>query len=134
MGGRLSIWYVVFPAVTMLLVWPHVRELPPLLITKNFNLYEVLIALPFWVGLVAAPGYLYAWSGQYVANAARRSVRLWVGASLLAALVASLGGFVSVLAVMPMPFDVGSIVCSALMVWRFVVSRSDAAQVYAIGH
>lgn len=118
----------------MLLVWPHVCELPPLLTTKNFNLFQVLIALPFWVGLAAAPGYLYAWSGEYVPNAARRSVRLWVGASLLAALVASLGGFISVLAVMPLPFDVGSIICSALMVRRFVVSRSDAAQAYAIGH
>ena len=129
--SRLSYWYVVPPAVAMLLVWPPVSELPPLVIAENFNVFQVLIALPFWVGLGAAPGYLYAWSGQYDRDRASRSVRLWVGASLIAAFAATLGGLISALAVIPLPFDVASIVCSGLMIRRFLLPRRERGHVLA---
>ena len=128
---RLSYWYVVAPAVTMLLVWPPVSELPPLRITENFNVFQVLIALPFWVGLAAAPGYLYAWSGQYDRDRASWSVRLWVGASLIAAFAATVGGLISALAVIPLPFDIASIVCAGLMIRRFLLPCRERGHVLA---
>lgn len=112
-------WYVLSPALAMLLVLPLILELPPVMFTKNFNAVQVLIALPFWIGAAAAPGYLYAWSGAYEPIGASRMTRAWVGASLAAAVLASLGGLISIFAVIPFPFAVASLVASFLMLRRF---------------
>lgn len=71
MGGtstRLSWVYVVFPAGALIVVWPVVRDLPPLGWPPNLNWVQVAAAAPWWLGLAAAPGYLYAWSWHYSAN------------------------------------------------------------------
>lgn len=115
----LPMWYVLSPALAMLLVLPLILELPPLMFTENFNLVQVLIALPFWIGAAAAPGYLYAWSGAYEPVCASRMARAWVGASLATAVLASLGGLISILLIIPFPFVVASLVASLLMLRRF---------------
>jgi len=119
MKQHLPIWYVLCPALAMLLVLPLILELPPLMFTENFNAFQVLIALPFWIGAAAAPGYLYAWSGAYEPSGASRTTRAWVAASLAAALLASLGGLITILAVIPFPFVIASVLASFLMLRRF---------------
>jgi hypothetical protein len=89
----------------MLLVLPLILELPPMMFTENFNSVQVLIALPFWIGAAAAPGYLYAWSGAYDPIRSSRTTRAWVIASVAAAALASLGGLISILAIIPSPFS-----------------------------
>lgn len=115
MRRHLPSWYVLSPALAMLLVLPLILELPPMMFTENFNSVQVLIALPFWIGAAAAPGYLHAWSGAYDPIGSSRTARAWVIASLAAAFVASLGGLTSIFAIVPFPFAVASLVASLLM-------------------
>jgi hypothetical protein len=119
MKRHLPIWYVLCPALAMLLVLAPILELPPLMFTENFNAFQVLVALPFWIGVAAAPGYLYAWSGAYEPSVASSMTRAWVVGSLAAALLASLGGLITILVVIPFPFVVASVLASFLMMRRF---------------
>ena len=120
MKGHPPVWYVLCPVLAMLLLLPPILELPPLMFIENFNLFQVVIALPFWIGAAAAPGYLYAWSGAYEPSAAAGTTRAWVGVSLAAALLASFGGLITILVLIPVPFVLGSIIASVLMLRRFV--------------
>lgn len=108
-------WYVLSPALAMLLVLPLILELPPMTFTENFNAVQVLLALPFWIGAAAAPGYVYAWSGAYEPIGASRMTRAWVGASLAGRGLANLGGLISILSFIRFPF----VVASLLMLRRF---------------
>ncbi|MFN8643910.1 MAG: hypothetical protein U0802_20485 [Candidatus Binatia bacterium] len=47
----------------------------------------------------------------------------------ISAFAATIGGLISALAVIPLPFDVASIVCSGLMVRRFLLPRRERGHV-----
>jgi hypothetical protein len=111
----------------MLLVVPPIFSLPPLRFGPDDAdprtvLMASLIASPFWIGAAAAPGYLYAWSGVYEPSLASRGTRAWVTVSLIAGLVASVGGLISIAVLIPFPFSVASILSSAFMLRRFVTA------------
>ena len=79
--------------------WPVRRD------ALNFNLFQILIVLPFYFGLAAAPGYIYAWAGHYNSWSLGKWVRRWVYLSLVVAVVSSLvGGILSILTVIVAPF------------------------------
>lgn len=118
-GGRLSVWYLVPPLATLVLVWPMIWGLPPLQFSPNFNAFQVIIVVPFYLGLAAAPGWLYAWAGHCDRSILSVGLRRWVGGSLWAALLASVGGLTTVLAVVPFPAVLGSLVASLLMLRRY---------------
>jgi hypothetical protein len=121
---RLSFWYIVFPLSALIVVWPMVRALPPISWHDNLNTLQSVAALPFWLGVVAAPGYLYAWNGHHAAPLLSPT-RMWVALSLGTSLVASLlGTIMSALAVVPIPFTVGSAICCLLLIRQF--RRSSA--------
>jgi len=125
--ARLSWLYILVPVLAMASVLPPILELPPVRWPRNVNVPQLLIVAPFWLGVAATPGYLYAWSGHH--NAARLTTRgqLWVGGSLIASLFAGIAGsLVSIPAVIPVPFALGSSVCSFLLLRRFYRSRRDA--------
>jgi hypothetical protein len=124
---RLSFLYVLIPILAMVAVLPPILELPPVRWPHNLNVLQVVVAAPFWLGVVSAPGYLYAWWGHH--DAARLAPRLqaWVGGSLVAAVVASVtGSLVSIPAIVPLPFALGSSACSYLLLRRFYRSRRYA--------
>ena len=120
--GRLSGWYLVPPLATLVLIWPMVEGLPPLKSSSNFNALQIIIVLPFYLGLAAAPGWLYAWAGHYDRSGLSSGQRWWVGGSLWAALLASVGGLTTILAVVPFPAVVGSLVVSLFMLRRYYTS------------
>ncbi len=117
--NRLSIWYLVFPVLSVFLIWPMIAELPPLNIPSNLNWFQVLIASPFYLGILAAPGYIYAWSGNYDTRDMTQRKGTWVKWSLWSALVASIGGLTTIMAVVPFPAVLGSGIFSILLLRRF---------------
>ena len=119
----LSPWYLLCPAATLALVVPMIMGLPPLAIPSNFNWFQVAIATPFWLGILAAPGYIYAWAGHYDRTALSSIRQRWVGSSLILALVATIGGLISALTVIAIPTELGSIICASLMLRRFFRPR-----------
>ena len=120
---RASIWFLILPFLSMLSVWPMIAELPPLRIPSNFNWFQVAIACPWYLGVLAAPGYIYAWSGAYSPAIAPPSHWVWVELSLVAAILASAGGFITVLAVIPFPAVLGSFIGSVILFRRFHRAR-----------
>ena len=119
---RLSYWYIIPPIATLVLILPPISELPPFLPkgTTNPNMVQWLIAVPFYVGLLAAPGYLYAWTGHNSRRALKGWKQRWIEGSLLMATAASLvGGFLSIPTVIVAPFAFWSFVMSVKLLWRF---------------
>jgi hypothetical protein len=101
-------------------VFPMIVYLPPLFWPDNVNIVQFLAVLPFWLGVAATPGYVYAWNGHYSRAGLSTQRQTWVAWSLTTAFVASVtGAFVSALAIVPFPFAVGSAVCSLLLIRRF---------------
>jgi len=118
---HLSYWYLVPPILTLLLLLPMILELPPFMPEKieNPNLFQMLITLPFYLGLLAAPGYIYVWLGNYNSQKLGSGHRLWVFASLIIAIVASLvGGLLSVFTVIVAPFAFGSLLTSIMLLLK----------------
>jgi len=85
---QLSIWYLVFPFLALVTVLPVVLNLPPVTWPENLNTFQFIIAAPFWLGMVAAPGYVYTWCGHHSRAVLPTRQRLWVCSSLVAALIA----------------------------------------------
>jgi len=56
---------VLCPSILLLLLWPPVKEFPPLLITENLNAFQIYIGASYWVGVFSGPGYIYIfYSGE----------------------------------------------------------------------
>ncbi len=125
---HLSYWYLIPPILTFLLILPPILELPPFLPkgTTNPNLVQWLIVLPFYAGLLAAPGYVYAWAGHVDPRSLSTSTRCWVAASLVLVALASLAGtFLSLLTVIVAPFALWSFIMAIKLLRRF--SRRSTA-------
>ena len=120
---RLSLSYVVFPALAVWSAWPVIASLPPFH-WPNFDRFTLLVGAPIWLGCLSAPGYLYAWAGRYHYVELTPALRIWVGASLVGALVASaVGALVSVPVALPVPFALAAAACSLLLLLKFLRSR-----------
>ena len=126
MKKALSILYLIPPVYALLAIWPIVRELPPFHIADNVNIFQVLIVLPFYFGLLACPGYVYACVGTVDQEQLTHRGRLFVGISLWLALLCSMAGLISILAVTPFPGVVGSIVSCNILLYKFHRSRKKS--------
>ena len=96
-AGRLRlVAYVVFPALSGLLGLPIVTSAIPLALSQG-RLHPVLgtIGAAFLAGVIAAPGYLFAGFREEDLATLNAVGRLWIRASLVLALAASLVGFAS---------------------------------------
>jgi hypothetical protein len=80
---RLSVAYLLAPALGMLLTLPI-----PLLTEKVF----AMLAIPVYVGLLSAPGYIYAWSDPWKRGTLSHGMELWARWSLRTSLAASVAG------------------------------------------
>ena len=111
---RLSYWYLVWPTLTAILISPAILEMVPMVSVQhvqNFNIYQVILVAPFYLGLISAPGYIFAWACDtpYQSEWGRR----WVHWSLIAAMVSSFFGFIfTILTVIVAPFALLSLIFS----------------------
>lgn len=81
--------FAAVPAAGLLLASPVASAIWD---APRLTLQAALMVSPFYIGLASAPGYLYlAYSGARAAHIGPGR-RWWVRASLIGALVASLGG------------------------------------------
>jgi hypothetical protein len=90
-GVLRSLLYIAFPSISGLLAVPIVSEIAPADIVAG-DLHPLLLTLVavFYLGLLAAPGYVYSvWRGADIDSLTGRR-RLWVQTSLVIALLVSL--------------------------------------------
>ena len=64
----------------------------PVAMIKPADAFSTAIIAPFYLGLAAAPGYIYCWASRARAVRLSAGTRWWIRGSLLTALVASAGG------------------------------------------
>lgn len=61
----------------------------------DLNLIMLIISLPFNLGILAAPGYIYAWYKRPRATNVSKWPRYWIRFSLVIALICSIGGLLA---------------------------------------
>jgi len=114
--------YLLPPALVLVVASPML--LSPFINEEPVGLDYVFVAVPLYLGIIAVPGYLYAFSAGHRAQNMRPRARWWVRVSLMSGLVASVWATVTVgpawreilpLALLP----VSSTVTSALLLFRF---------------
>ena len=77
----------------MLLVLPVVLALPPFSnASSNFHIGQMAMVIPCYIGLIAAPAYLYLVFSNVETSAVSRLKSLWLRLSLFGALLASAHG------------------------------------------
>ena len=120
---RLSIWYLVPLILTFILILPPILSLPPFWPKDSINqpgIFAWLIVLPFYLGLVSAPGYLYAWSGFHSGRKVKGWKKSWIELSLALGILCSfIGGLLSIMTVIVAPFAFWSFVMVVKLFWRF---------------
>jgi hypothetical protein len=111
--------YFLPPAVALLMAIP-------VAMIKPVDATTAAVVAPFYLGLAAAPGYIYCWASRARAAALSAGIRWWIRGSLLAALVASAGGMLG--ARWMMLFFVPSVatVAVTLRLWRNFEASSAA--------
>jgi len=88
MPGLLNgLLYLLPPAAALAMALPVVLAM----VTPR-DAFSTAIIAPFYLGLAAAPGYIYCWASRARAAGLSAGIRWWIRGSLLAALVASAGG------------------------------------------
>lgn len=117
--SRLPIWYILAPLATIILILPPILDLPPLRHSDNLNVVQIIIVIPFYLGLLAAPGYLYAWSGHHDRKRLNGAIRFWIDISLGGAVLAAFGGLISVFTVIVFPFDIASLAAAVFLICRY---------------
>jgi hypothetical protein len=115
---RQPIVMIALPLIAVVSVLPPVLSMTPLAFSPNFNASQLVLVLPFYIGLIATPGYLYSWSGA--ASDSGRAIRLWVYLSLLASAAASIAGAVLTIPILlPVPIAAATAVCALVLLVRF---------------
>lgn len=117
---RQTIWSLIFPAASLLIALTFVAGLFPLSMSSDFSVWQIVMVFPFYLGVIAAPGYVYAWSGRYHPESAKQNIRQWVKSSLIAAVVASAWGLVvGAISVVLFPTTLGALIFSSMLLYRY---------------
>ena len=117
----LSFILIFFPLMAVLVVTPIVIELP--LIIWPENLVHVFVMTPFYLGLVALPGYIYFVLKNQDINSLSNQKQIWIGMSVVFGFLASLGGLISIFFVINIPFIIGSVISSIFVMIKFFKAR-----------
>jgi hypothetical protein len=123
-GTRLSALFkflaTAFPVAAMLSVLPAILEFPPLKIPQNMNTFQVVVVIPFYLGLLAMPGYLCAlWGAPGNGKFPR-----WIRGSVYLGLVSAvLGTFLGALVVAPGVLALATVITTILLIKKL---RKDA--------
>jgi hypothetical protein len=109
--------FIVLPAIPILYVAPAALSLTSTLVQKGLALPLLLVVSPFWFGLISVPGYLRALT---LTEEVPQHVPLWSVASVVLALVASLGGAIAGIPLMlPTPFALASAYCCVVLLLKY---------------
>jgi len=126
---RLSVAYVVAPAIALLfaLPWQLMLPLPGTPKHTAAPLWLQFAIVPFWLGLAAVPGYLYVWSERWRSRVLSPLTVAWIHLSLAVAVLASaLGAAYLLLTVIGWVFAAIS-GCLAIHLWiRFWRARRSS--------
>jgi len=120
----LKLLCVLCPSVTLWMLFPVIKDYPPFVISNNLNWFQIYLAGSYYLGILAAPGFLYVLFTKQD-EIRGKQLRLWARLSVYVAFFASIGGLVSILAVLPAPFAVGSVVCTFLILKRFEANPAE---------
>ena len=117
---------ILCPSITFWLIWPAIKELPTLMITRNLNWFQIYIVASIWVGVFSGPGFIYALFKNDLSGSGKWLKR-WVGVSLNAAFYASFGVFIiSLYFIRPAPFALGTIICTYLVLKKYKAQNTSA--------
>lgn len=100
-------------------------DLPPIRITNNINLFQFLIAFPWYLGVLCAPLYIYVVLFRIKKKSLHGLKLRLVDLSLKGAILASILGLESILAVVPVPFVMSSIFSSILVFKEYRSNRTQ---------
>ncbi len=100
-------YHILFPVISLLIASPYVFSISPSLFEK-FSYVVLVSILPFYIGLLASPGYLYFWIFEHQIMQKGRFIRKWVEVSLWLGLIASALGLQSIPILITIPFVLGS--------------------------
>ena len=106
------ILYLTAPVLALCSVWPIISEMPPLRIESSFNVFQFLMVTPWYLGLLCAPLYSYVLLFDVKKDTLSGFKLKLVDYSLKGAIISSILGLEAVLAIIPTPFVVLSIVFS----------------------
>lgn len=111
-----SLLFIAIPAIPFVLVAPAALSLTFGLVQKGWAIPPLLIATPFWLGLVSVTGYIRALT---LIEEPSRPVPAWSIASVGLALIASLGGAIAGLPLLlPTPFALASAACCVVLLLK----------------
>lgn len=125
---RLSVAYLLTPALALAIFSLPICELPPM--RTGTNTWQWIVAVPWWLGVACAPGYIYVWSERWRSRSLKRRTLIWVHASLLGATLSSFAG--AILGLLTAIFWVFPAISGvlAIQVWlRFIRSRRSALNI-----
>ena len=90
-SSRLSVAYLVTPVIAVAVAIPAIMNL------RVGHVPWWISNLPFWLGLLSAPGYVYVWTELWRGRRNGRARVWWTCASLAGALLASVWGTILLL-------------------------------------
>lgn len=96
-ANRLSPLYVVFPAVALLVAVPFILMFPPFARSVGPGAWWVTPNVITAVAILAAPGYVYAWSQPWQRKPLSPWCRRWMWGSLVLADLAFAAGTVAMM-------------------------------------
>lgn len=111
--------YLIIPALAVLSVWPMIREMPPLRLDSDSNVFQFLMVAPWYLGVLCSPLYSYVVLFNIKKNTLNGVKLKLVDYSLKGAILSSILGLEAVLAVIPIPFVVLSIIFSILVLREY---------------
>lgn len=115
-----ALLYLAPPAVALLMAIP-VATIRPVDATT------AAVVAPFYLGLAAAPGYIYCCASRARAAWVSPGVRWWIRGSLIAALVASAGGIVGSLWMLLFVVPAALTAAVTLLLWRDFEGRAPSS-------
>ena len=124
MPGLLNgLLYLLPPAAALVMALPAVLAM----VTPHDALSAAIVA-PFYLGLAAAPGYIYCWASRARAVAVSASVRWWIRGSLIVALLASVGGMLGALWMILFIIPAAATAAVTVRLWRNFEARAPSSE------
>lgn len=117
-----AVLYLLPPAAALVMALPVV-----LATVTPRDAFSMAIIAPFYLGLAAAPGYIYCWASRARAASVSSGIRWWIRGSLVAALVASVGGMLGSLWMLLFVVPAALTAAVTLLLWRDFEGRAPSS-------
>ena len=120
--------YLIAPALAVASVWPMIMEMPPLKVHENSNIFQFLMVIPWYLGILCSPLYTYVVLFNITKDQLNGIKLKLVDYSLKGAIISSILGLEAVLAIIPIPFVVLSIIVSILVFIEYQQKKKEPCQ------